>query len=207
MATIRRLTDSCVVVETAHHHTLIDPGFHPFQNFDLDRVGDIDRVLITHEHADHVDPRFVEWLIDRRRDLTVVSNPAVVEMLAQHDIEATAQVPDGVTVEDVLHEPIPSGARPPNRSFTVEGLFTHPGDSHQPTTTAPILALPLLAPWTSTTKAVEFARRLQPRQVVPIHDFFVTEWGRGFLTEMAGSVLARAGIELVPLGWGESYTV
>jgi L-ascorbate metabolism protein UlaG (beta-lactamase superfamily) len=207
MTRIRRLTDSCVVVETDRHSTLIDPGFHPFDHFDLEEVGDVDRVLITHEHADHVDPRFVRWLIDRRNDLTVFSNSRVAEILAREGIEVSGEPPDGVSFEEALHEPIPTGDQPPNLSLTVEGVFTHPGDSHRPTVTAPVLALPLLAPWTSTTAAVAFARRLQPRQVIPIHDFLLGPDGRDFIVGMAKRVLARDGIELVPLGWGEGYTL
>lgn len=207
MATIRRLTDSCVIVTTDSDATLFDPGFHTFDYVDLSTIGDVSRVFITHEHADHVKPEFVRWLIDRKSDLTVYTNRAVVELLATHDIEATSEVPADTSVEDVAHERLPTGATPPNRAFTINDVFTHPGDSHQPQATAPVLALPLAAPWTSTTAAVEFARRLRPAQVVPIHDYFMTEGGRQFFYGLAGGVLAKDGIELVALDWGGSHTI
>jgi hypothetical protein len=53
---------------------------------------------------------------------------------------------------------------------------------------------------------VQFARRLEPRQVIPVHDFYLNEKGRQFITEMAGSVLAEDGIELVKLDWGDSFS-
>ena len=165
------------------------------------------RLLITHEHADHVKPEFVRWLIDRGDDVNVFANQAVADLLAKHGIAVRTDNPSGVTHEDVLHEVVPTGAQPPNRSYTIEGVVTHPGDSYQPTRSAPVLALPLLTPWGTTTKSVEFARRLGPRQVIPIHDFYLSEGGRRFVTALASSVLAEAGIELVPLDWGESYTV
>ena len=209
MATIRRLTDSCLLVTTGDGTTLFDPGFFTFDNdlIDLDSIGDVQRVLITHEHGDHVKPEFVRWLVDRGNDVSVYANQAVADILAGHDIEVSIGNPEGTSCEDVVHELIPTGAQPPNRSWTIDGLLTHPGDSYQPTASAPVLALPLLTPWGTTTKSVEFARRLGPEQVVPIHDFYLSEGGRQWVTGLAQRVLAGDGIEVVPLDWGQSYTV
>jgi L-ascorbate metabolism protein UlaG (beta-lactamase superfamily) len=209
MAEIRRLTDSCLLLTTDADITLFDPGFHTYTSGEvgLDDLGDVTRVLVTHEHGDHVSPDFLRWLIDRRSDLTVYSNQAVADLLAPHDIKVVTDAPEDVTVEDVLHEMVPSGDTPPNRAFTIDGLITHPGDSFQPTRTAPVLALPLMAPWGSSTGAVEFARRLGPAQVIPVHDFYLSESGRTWIQGMIKGVLAPDGIELVDLGWGEGYTV
>ncbi len=206
MATIRRLADSCVTVTTDAGTSLFDPGFFTFDagKVDLDTIGEVQRVLITHEHADHVKPEFVAWLLDRGEDATVHANQAVADLLAPHDIEVAVTAPAGATFEDVLHEVIPTGAAPPNRSWTVDGVFTHPGDSYQPTTTAPVLALPLLIPWGSTTKSVEFARRLGPSLVVPIHDFYLDPDGARWVAGLVKRVLEPDGIEVVPLAWGES---
>jgi L-ascorbate metabolism protein UlaG (beta-lactamase superfamily) len=209
MTTIQRLTDSCLTVTTDSGTSLFDPGFHTFDTgeFDLASLGDVQRVLITHEHGDHVKPEFVSWLLDRGDDVAVFANQAVADLLARSDIEVSTTDPRGVSSEDVLHEMIPTGARPPNRAYTIDGVLTHPGDSYQPSTSAPVLALPLIIPWGSTTASMEFARRLAPRQVIPIHDFYLNDLGRNFVTGMAQNVLAQADIEVIPLGWGESYTL
>lgn len=209
MATIQRLTDSCLLVTSENDAVLFDPGFHTYQSgeFDLDSLGEVSRVMITHQHGDHVNPDFVAWILDRGADVTVHSNQTVVDILAKSDIEASTALPAGVSVEDVDHEVLPTGDAPPNRAFTIESLFTHPGDSHQPTRSAPVLALPLMAPWGSATAAVEFARRLGPRQVVPIHDFYMSGDGRAWIRGIVKKVLADDGIELVDLDWGDSYTV
>ena len=209
MPIVRRLTDSCVVLSTDNGATLIDPGFHTFDSTEIDlaSIGDIQRVLITHEHGDHVKPEFVAWLVDRGEDVGVYANDAVAAMLATHEIAVETGNPQGVSSQDVLHEKIPTGAQPPNRSFTVEGVITHPGDSQQPTHSAPVLALPLLAPWTSMTSAIDFARRLEPAQVVPIHDFYTSASGRQWIMGVGKAVLAADGIEVVALDWGESYSL
>jgi L-ascorbate metabolism protein UlaG (beta-lactamase superfamily) len=209
MPTITRIADSCLLVATGDGTTLFDPGFLAFDSpdIDLDAIGDVQRVLVTHEHADHVKPEFVRWLIDRGDDVRVHANEAVAALLAPHGIEVHTGDPTGVSSEDVLHERIPTGATPPNRAYTIDGVLTHPGDSYAPTSTAPVLALPLLVPWGSTTASVEFARRLAPQQVVPIHDWYTSPSGRQWLFGLAGAVLAGDGIEVVPLDWGEHYTV
>lgn len=209
MATIRRLTDSCVLVTTDEHASLFDPGFHTFGSgaVDLDSIGDVTRVFITHEHRDHADREFVEWLVDRRADLVIYSNDAVRSLFEPSDVEVNTALPADTSAEDVRHEILPTGAAPPNRSFTIEGLFTHPGDSYQPSRTAPILALPLMAPWGSITQGVEFARSLKPSQVLPVHDFYLSPLGREFVAALAGGVLAEHGIELLDIKWGESFTV
>lgn len=188
---------------------MLDPGFHTFQAgvIDLDGIGDIQRVLVTHEHGDHVSPEFLRWLLDRGNDVTVYGNQAVADVLAKHDIAVDTAVPAGTTVEDVVHETTPMGTAPPNRAWTVEGLLTHPGDSYGPTSSAPVLALGLLIPWGSTTKSLEFARRLGPQQAIPVHDFYLSDSGRQWIYTMAKSVLAKAEIEMVTLDWGDSFTV
>lgn len=209
MATIQRLADSCVIVTGPEGTTLVDPGALSYDSdlVDLESLGDIQRVLITHEHGDHVKPEFVRWLVDRGRDVSVHSNAAVAGLLESHDIEVLTDQTEGIDFEDVEHEPTPMGTSPPNRAFTVGGLLTHPGDSYQPSSTAPVLALPLLTPWGTMAQSFDFARRLGPAQAIPIHDFYLSDAGRQWAYGMAKRILADAGIEFLGLDWGESYTV
>jgi L-ascorbate metabolism protein UlaG (beta-lactamase superfamily) len=209
MATIKRITDSCLIVTTDAGATMFDPGFHAIESgaVNLDEIGDIQRILITHEHGDHVSPEFVRFVLDRNHDVAVHGNQSVADVLAQHDIEVDTSIPPGTSSEDVIHETTPMGTAPPNRSWTIDGVLTHPGDSYGPSRTAPVLALALLTPWGSTTRSLEFARELGPQQAVPVHDFYLSELGRGWIYGVAKHVLGNDGIEVVTLDWGESYTV
>ena len=209
MATIQRLAHSCLLVTTDDGTTLLDPGFFSFEQppIELDELGDVQRVLVTHEHADHVHPAFVRWLVDRGDDVTVHGNEAVVDLLAAEGIAADASPPSGTSVEDVDHERLPDGTTVPNRSWTIGDLVTHPGDSYEPNRSAPVLALPLLTPWGSATSSVAFARRLGVVAVVPVHDFYLTSRGREFVAGIVAGPLEQAGIELLDLDWGEAATV
>jgi L-ascorbate metabolism protein UlaG (beta-lactamase superfamily) len=209
MTTIKRITDSCLIVTTDEGATMFDPGFHAVESgaVNLEEIGDIQRILITHEHGDHVSPEFVRFVLDRNDDVTVHGNQNVAEILAKHDIEVRTENPAGTSSEDVLHETTPMGTAPPNRSWTIDGVLTHPGDSYGPTRTAPVLALGLLTPWGSTTRSLEFARELAPQQAIPVHDFYLSDIGRQWIYGVAKHVLANDGIEVVTLDWGESYTI
>ena len=209
MSIIKRLTDSCLLVTADDGATIIDPGFHTLQSdvIDLKTIGDVQRVLVTHEHGDHVSPDFVKWLLDRGEDVVVHGNDAVAGVLAEFDIAVDTGIPPGTSAEDVMHETTPMGDAPPNRSWTLDGILTHPGDSYEPTTSAPVLALGLLTPWGSTTKSLEFARKLGPDFVVPVHDFYLSDLGRNWIYSVAQRVLAEAGIEVMALDWGESFSL
>ena len=124
MAQIRRLTDSCLILTTDNEVTLFDPGFHTYLEgeVDLESIGDVTRILISHEHGDHVHPEFVKWVLDRGSDITVYSNQAVADLLAKSEIEVVVEPPAGVAAEDVLHGMIPTGAQPPNRAHTVDDI-------------------------------------------------------------------------------------
>ena len=43
--------------------------------------------------------------------------------------------------------------------------------------------------------------------MVPIHDFYLSESGRKWITGAVKSVLEGDGIEVVPLDWGDGYTL
>ncbi len=147
MVRIHRIANSCLTVTGKGGTTLFDPGFFCWDSpdVDLEQIGDVQRVMITHVHADHVKPEFVRWLVDRGQDVTVHGNADVAKLLAEHDLACEVSPPSDVRSEDLLHEVLPHVAdRAKNRAWTVDGV-THPGDSFGLTSTGAVLALPLLS--------------------------------------------------------------
>jgi L-ascorbate metabolism protein UlaG (beta-lactamase superfamily) len=69
------------------------------------------------------------------------------------------------------------------------------------------MALGLMTPWGSTRDSVEFARRLRPARVIPVHDFYMSDTGRRWLGGFVKTVLEKDGIKLIALDWGESATL
>jgi len=207
MTTIRRLTHSCVLITGDDGTVIIDPDSFTWSSgiVDLDSIGDVQRILVTHEHQDHVHPDFVKWVRDRGTDITIHGNANVAALLAPDDIEVVDSNPTGVTSEDNMHGVLPNGMQPPNRSYTY-GNVTSPGDSFDMTTSGEVLLLPLFVPWGLSRDAVLTAERLRPKVVIPAHDFYLSDGGRAFIGNFIGGVLNQDGMEFVPVAYGESYS-
>ena len=206
---IQRLADSCVRVEVDGHSALIDPGFYTWEHegFDLDSMVPPDRLLITHNHTDHLSVEFVEALHAAHPDMTIETNDEVAKQLEDAGISALTESASWTRQFDTPHERTPMDSQPQNVGFVVDDVFVHPGDSYTFDVKAPVLALPLLPPWGSSTEAVAVARRIRPEYVVPIHDWYVTQDGRRWLYGAIERVLSADGITLLRLDDFESVTV
>ncbi|MGB5187846.1 MAG: MBL fold metallo-hydrolase, partial [Acidimicrobiia bacterium] len=185
---ITKLVHACLLVEVGGERILIDPGVFSWEDERLDpsMVEGVDRVLITHEHADHVSLEFLRAALERSNDAAVETTPALQAILAEQGIDA---VTDGTPQFAAPHERIPIGPGPQNVGFHVAGLLSHPGDSHSFVETMPILAMPFSAPWGSLTNGTDRARLVRPRYVIPIHDWFLSEGGRTFMYRLAKMAL------------------
>ena len=204
--TITKLVHACLLVETRDTRILIDPGSFSWQDerFDPSMVEGADRILITHEHADHVSFEFVRAALERSNDATVETTPALQDILAEQGIDA---VTDGTPQFTAPHERIPIGPGPQNVGFHVEGVLSHPGDSHSFVETMPILAMPFVAPWGSLTNGADRTRLVRPKHVIPIHDWFLSDGGRTVMYRLARMALDEDGIELMQVADFESVTL
>lgn len=198
---IHKLGDSCVLVDTGGHRALFDPGFYAWEHerLDLAAIPAPDRLLITHNHQDHLSIEFVQALVAAFPAMVIETNEEVVAQLSDAGIDATTGSAEWTTQFDAPHEPTPMGSQPQNVGFTVGGLFSHPGDSYTFDASASVLALPILPPWGSTTEAVALAKRLRPAYAIPIHDWHLTEDGKRWVYGTAMRGLEDEGITFIPL--------
>lgn len=196
--TITKLAHACLLVEANGKRTLLDPGIFTAQDdrFDVSMVEGVDRILITHEHADHVNANLVRSILERSNDAEVETTVSLQAILASDGIDA---VTSGTPQFAAPHERIPIGPGPQNTGFHVEGVLSHPGDCHSFVESMPILAMPFSAPWGSLVSGVDRTRLVGPRYVIPIHDWFLSDGGRDFMYGLATAGFASDDIELVYL--------
>ncbi|MEJ2858588.1 MULTISPECIES: MBL fold metallo-hydrolase [unclassified Saccharothrix] len=192
---------SCVLVDTGSARLLFDPGAW---STGFEEVRDLDAVLVTHRHPDHLDPA-------RLPDL-LANNPRAALYAADELDGATPARPGDVLdiagayvhVLDAPHAEIhPSVEVPTNVGYLVDhGAFYHPGDSLTvPEQKVDILAVPTAAPWLKVSEAADFIAEVRPRIAVPIHEAIVSR------TEIYYRVLsttAPEGTEFRVLPRGES---
>ncbi len=196
--TITKLAHACLLVEANGKRTLLDPGIFTAQDdrFDVSMVEGVDRILITHEHADHVNANLVRSILERSNDAEVETTVSLQAILASDGMDA---VTSGTPQFAAPHERIPIGPGPQNTGFHVEGVLSHPGDCHSFVESMPILAMPFSAPWGSLVSGVDRTRLVGPRYVIPIHDWFLSDGGRDFMYGLATAGFASDDIELVYL--------
>jgi L-ascorbate metabolism protein UlaG (beta-lactamase superfamily) len=177
---------SCVLLDTGSARLLLDPGSFSDGFEDL---RDLDAILITHQHPDHLDDERLPALVAANPNATLVVDTGSTEQVATLGLTArTAQPGDvveagGATVRVVggdhamIHPEVPIV---PNVGYLVDdGAFYHPGDSlFVPEQPIDVLGVPAGAPWLKIAEAVEFERAVAPRIAVPIHEAVLSEHGR-----------------------------
>ena len=215
---ITHLGHSAVLVETESARILIDPG-----NFSdaWQQLSDLDAVLVTHYHPDHLDPANVPALLAANRGAKVLAEPSVLTMVADQKLPALTNAigfapGEQTTVGDVLiegvggqhaviHRDIP---RIGNVGFVLrsEGQPTlfHPGDSYA---VAPegidILAMPAYGPWAAMKETIDFVRAVGALEGFPIHDGLLNERGFGLVFGRVGDMTST---RLVDLRGGATHT-
>ena len=176
-----------MLVETGSARLLFDPGTfsHGFEE-----LTDLDAILITHQHFDHLDVDRLPALVEANPQATLVVDPgSAEEEIAKLALAATvAQVGDTIELTGAVVHAVggnhavihPEYPVPPNIGYVVDGgAFYHPGDSHfVPEQKIDVLGLPAAAPWMKTGESAEFMRAVGPRIAVPIHDATLSEVGK-----------------------------
>lgn len=173
---IRKFGHACLLVEDGDGRVLIDPGGF---SAGFEELTGLTGVLVSHQHADHVDQDRLPALLERNPAAAVHTDEATAAQLAERGLPAHA-VHEGDSLDlglpvrvfghdhAVIHPDIPVV---PNVCFLVADRYFHPGDSFtQPGVDIDVLGLPAGAPWMKTAEAVDYLRAIAPRIAIPIHE-------------------------------------
>jgi L-ascorbate metabolism protein UlaG (beta-lactamase superfamily) len=200
---------SCLFVQDKGKTFLIDPGIFTFQEKALttESIDKLDYILITHEHPDHFYLPFVKEIVAKFPDVKIITNKSLVEQLKKEHITASNEDDSIVTLESVPHEKLWDGEPPENVMITVFGKLASPGDSHHFETAAEIIALPLIAPWGSTSDAIALALKLKPKVIVPIHDWMYKEGVRQMMYTRLTDFFKTKSIAFKAVETGEIFEV
>ncbi len=187
---LTNLGHAALLVETADTRILVDPGnLAP----DWDDLRDLDAILVTHQHPDHLDVERLPALLRANPEAVLVVDPGSAQVLGELGIEADAHdgtprpVGDGGVVvhpvgelHAVINEALPRipniGVRlvaegEPTLYVTGDALDGEPGP-------VDIVAFALAAPWCASRETTAFLARLDAPVAVPVHDGVVSPAGR-----------------------------
>ncbi|MFV0533482.1 MAG: MBL fold metallo-hydrolase [Cumulibacter sp.] len=202
---ITKLGHSCVLVATEDRVALFDPSGWAEREL-LDRVEHIDRIVYTHQHADHFDVEILRDLVRKFPNALVICGQSITELIEQAGLSVTTQEESGCTHKfDAPHEqlPVPGAQAPAENGYHFKEIFTHPGDSQSFNETKSVLAMPFIGPWGKTGDSIAKVLELKPKYVLPIHDWHYTDEAKQWLQGMLKSVFEPAGIELLPNNNGQ----
>jgi L-ascorbate metabolism protein UlaG (beta-lactamase superfamily) len=193
---------SCVRIEHDGAVLVIDPGSFT-ERAALDGV---DAVLVTHEHADHLDLDALADALAKRPTVTIHTHPSVAsKMEALGEVVTSVESGQRFTAAGIpvrayggwhaeIHPEIP---RVPNLGFVINDTVCHPGDSFDVPDDVQIdtLFVPVSAPWLKLAEAVAFVRAVAPRRAFALHDALLSDAGHSVtdasMAKLSGCDYAR----------------
>lgn len=210
---ITKYGQCCLLIEVSGKRILTDPGrFSSSQN----DVKDIDLILITHEHADHLHSESLQAILENNPDAHIITNSGVSKILNEleipHEILEGAEYADksGIALEayDGTHAEIfAEYGQVQNTGYFIENKLFYPGDAYtEPGKQVEVLALPVAGPWCKSADAIAYALRVQPKKAFPVHDWLLNDDGIALTYGLFESQLQNNNIEFVRLLNDETKT-
>lgn len=187
---------------------MTDPGAFSTLQFE---EKNINVILITHEHQDHLHIDSLKKVLVNNPDVIVITNTAVGKLLDEAGIkyvkieEGQKHDFNGVNISGFgsKHAEIyGTYGQVQNTGYMIDSLC-YPGDSFaDPKVKVDILALPIAGPWMKIKDAVDYAKSIKPRIVFPVHDAFIHDWA-AFIWRGPENFLKEAEIKFKKLELGK----
>ncbi len=195
---ITKFEHACFVVEQENQSLIVDPGGFTTNLIVPDNVAGI---VVTHEHADHMDRDRLREIVDRNPDAVIVAHSDITAQL--DGFKTQAVVPNegirlgGFELEffggdhAVIFEDQPVIA---NLGVLINHKLYYPGDSFTvPDQSVEILALPVAAPWLKISEVAEFLTAVKPRLAFPTHDAILSDAGKSLPDRMLPPIAKQVG--------------
>ncbi len=180
---IKKLGHCCFVSEPKEGiRIMTDPGaYSTLQTNEKD----INVILITHEHQDHLHIDSLKEVLKNNPNAIVITNTSVGSILQKNNIsfvkveEGERYEIEGVVISgfgDVHKEIYEDFGKVQNTGYMIDHLC-YAGDSfNYPDVDVDILALPVAGPWMKMKDAIEYAKNIRPRICFPIHDAIMQDF-------------------------------
>jgi L-ascorbate metabolism protein UlaG (beta-lactamase superfamily) len=193
-----------LLIEENRVRILTDPGTYSTQQSE---VKNIDFVLLTHEHADHLHIDSLKALLKNNPQAKVITNKSVGMLLEKDGIAISIVENDqnfdanGVLIEGfgkdhaLMHTSIPPIQ---NTGYFIANKLFYPGDAFtNPEKQIEVLALPVAGPWMRLLEAIDYTLEVKPKICFPVHEGILKQ--PGSTHTIPAKVLEPRGIKFVVL--------
>ena len=210
---LTKFTHACVRLDDGDRSVVIDPGVFSEVEQALDGA---DGVLVTHEHADHIDTDRLLAAAGRDSRLRIWAPAGVAQSLSRLGEQVVAVEPGesfdaaGFPVRTfggqhaLIHPMIPVIA---NVAFLVGDVY-HPGDSFTvPPVPVGTLLLPTNAPWSKASEVIDFAVAVRAARMHQLHDSLVTPVYAGIVEGHLQRIAGPFGTQFSHLDPGSTVSV
>ncbi len=172
-------------------------------------------IIITHIHADHLQPERVTAILETNPGAIVIAPEDAAGMLPNATLVAGGEEMEvgGFRLEffGKDHASVFAGKVPcENIGVVVDGKLTNPGDSFDLLDlngTVETLLVPEAAPWTKMSETVEFLKIAKPKFAIPVHDAVLSPMGKNIYDNLLRAACAEISAEFAPLKVGESMDI
>lgn len=214
---LTKYTHSCVRLERDGAVLVLDPGTFSEVEEALDGAH---AVLVTHEHADHLDRDRVLAQMKANPELVLYAPAALAAQLRTDagdegadriiDVEPdTAFTAAGFDIRSfggqhaLIHPLVPLVA---NVGYLIEGAIYHPGDSFVVPNGVSVqtLLLPIHAPWSKVGEVLDFVIAAGAERAYQIHDALLNDKGLATVEKHVDRIGKLYGTEYRHLAAGES---
>src|SRR3989344_5707397 len=172
---ITKFGHCCLLIEERGLRILTDPGSYSTAQND---VKNINVILITHEHADHIHIPSLKNCTKSNPKARIITNKGVAKMLDNEKIKyELVEHGKKVIINDVLiegfgkkHAKMYKTIKPVvNTGYFIANKLFYPGDSfYDPKKPVEILALPVAGPWMRIKDATKYALEINPKICFPV---------------------------------------
>lgn len=206
---ITKLGHCCLLIKENNIKILTDPG-----NFTInaqEKIKNIDLILITHEHADHLHISSLKTILKNNPNVKIITNKSVGKLIEKEKIkfeiieDKEIKKFKGIFLEALegKHETIfEDFGQVQNTGFFINKKLFYPGDSYiVPKNKVNILALPVAGPWCKVSDFMKYAIKVQPKIAFPVHDGMLNTFGANHNIPL--NFLLKNGIDFIILKIGE----
>jgi L-ascorbate metabolism protein UlaG (beta-lactamase superfamily) len=185
---ITKYIHSCLLFEIDGYKLLFDPGNFTFAEGIVtpENFADVDSIIITHIHPDHLDTENLKKIVELS-NAPVYTNMEVGTAIQKVGLhynlieEGVYKIgPFKLNAIPVVHEPLLDSPIPKMTGFIINDKVLHPVDSMEHKLTGyqgmELLIMVTMAPFTNELKIADFAGKVRPKQILPVHDGFGKEF-------------------------------